>query len=69
MEGVECVFGPPHFAKSSNGMGLQFHWRQHQGSPEFSLEVTNAFVAMVSNSSGMEDGEGLEFWMDYVLVW
>jgi hypothetical protein len=35
---------------------------------DFPLEVTNAFVAMVSNSSGMEDGEGLGFWMDFVLV-
>jgi hypothetical protein len=60
---------PPHFAKSSNGMGLQYYWRQNQGGPEFSLEVTNALVAMVSNSSGMEDGEGLEFWMNFVLVW
>jgi hypothetical protein len=56
------VFEPPHFAKSSNWMELQYYWRQHQGCPEFSLEVTNAFVAMVSNSSGKEDGEGLEFW-------
>lgn len=61
------MFGPPHFAKSSNGMELQYYWRQHQGCPEFSLEVTNAFVAMVSNSSGEEDGEGLEFWI--VLFW
>jgi hypothetical protein len=35
----------------------------------FPLEVTNALVAMVSNSSGMEDGEGLGFWMGFVLVW
>jgi hypothetical protein len=35
----------------------------------FPPQVTNAFVAMVSNSSGMEDGEGLGFWMDFVLVW
>jgi hypothetical protein len=63
------VSGPPHFAKSSSGMGLQYYWRQHQGCPEFSLEVTNASVAMVSNSSGVEDGEGLEFWIDFVLVW
>jgi hypothetical protein len=35
----------------------------------FPLEVTSGFVVMVSNSSGMEDGEGLEFWMDCVLVW
>jgi hypothetical protein len=35
----------------------------------FPLEVTNALAAMVSNSSGMEDGEGLGFWMDFVLVW
>jgi hypothetical protein len=60
---------PPHFAKSSNGMELQYYWRQHQGCPEFSLEVANASVAMVSNSSGMEDGEGLGFWMNFVLVW
>jgi hypothetical protein len=63
------VFVPPQFAKTSNGMELQFHLRQHQGCPEFSLEVTNGFVPMVSNSSGMEDGEGLEFWIDFVLVW
>jgi hypothetical protein len=44
-----------NFAKSSNWMGPQYYWRQHQGCPEFSLEVTNALVAMVSNSSGMED--------------
>jgi hypothetical protein len=69
MEGVESEFLPPHFAKSSNGMELQYYWRQHQGSPEFSLEVTNGFVAMVSYSSGMKDGEGLELWMDFVLVW
>jgi hypothetical protein len=30
----------------------------------FPLEVTNASVAMVSNSSGMEDGEGLGFSLD-----
>jgi hypothetical protein len=63
------VFGPPHFAKSSNGMGLQYYWRQNQGCPVFSLEVTNAFVAMVSNSSGVEDGEGLEFWIDLFWFW
>jgi hypothetical protein len=28
-----------------------FYWREHQGCPGFSLETTNAFVAMVSNSS------------------
>jgi hypothetical protein len=26
-------------------------------------------AALVSNPSGMEDGEGLEFWMGFVLVW
>jgi hypothetical protein len=35
----------------------------------FPLEVTSGFVVMLSISSGVEDGEGLEFWMDFVLVW
>jgi hypothetical protein len=54
------VSGPPHFTKSSNGMELQYYyWRQNQGCPEISLEVTSGFVAMVSNSSGMEDRIGI----------
>jgi hypothetical protein len=32
----------------------------------FPLEVTNALAALVSHSSGMEDGEGLGFWLDFV---
>jgi hypothetical protein len=33
----------------------------------FPLKVINAFVAMVSNSSGMQDGEGFGF--GWILFW
>jgi hypothetical protein len=60
---VECEFVPPHFAKSSNGMEIQYYWRQHQQCPEFSPRGYQCIGCLVSNSSGMEDGEGLGFWM------
>jgi hypothetical protein len=54
---------PSTIAKNSNGIGLQYYWRQDQGYPGSSLAVTTARVALDFKSSGLEDGVGLGLWM------
>jgi hypothetical protein len=64
---------PSTIAKSSNGMGLQYYWRQGQGYPGSSLAVTtgSAWVALDFNASchGRWSGVGtLELGFSFGLV-
>jgi hypothetical protein len=48
-------------------MELQYYWRQHQGCPEFSLEVTNALLLWCPILAGWKMERDWNF--GWILFW
>jgi hypothetical protein len=66
---VECEFALHILPRVPMGWSSSITGDSTKDALDFPLEITNALAALVSNSSSTEDGKGLRFWMDCVLVW